>query len=1033
MAFTVGNDNWTDTKGLNDVIDALGGDDTLDGGAGNDILFGNLGNDLIAGGAGIDTVRGGDGNDVLDGGEGNDTVNGDAGDDIGYGGTGDDTLNGGTGNDYLFGGGNNDKLFGGAGSDVIDGGEGNDTLYDKDNTAIYGDVATEIDEMIGGDGNDTFYGGYDTMFGGAGDDVFNVKNKATVIGGIGNDTITVTNTNSTLGSWLEGGLGSDKLTAGSGNDVLFSGYGADTLIGGLGNDSYVITFDNLFDKEGNPGPGTDTITDVGGFDTVYYIRDFSGIDADGRDDDAGSDGKEFDPLATDIDYYVTLAAGIENGILDDQVYVNTPNKLTYVSAWLNGNNLNNTLKGSNLYDILDGGAGNDTISAGDGGDVVFVGEGTDIIDGGAGQDIIAATISYSLLNNPNVKNMEHIDLIDVSSALNATGNNANNILYGNSYNNTLSGNGGNDILDGWFYSTSYAGSTNKVTGLDTMIGGSGNDTYRIDNIRNLDGSDTIDTVKEDLVTNGGTDTVQFKGSVLVEFYQLTAGVENLTIVDNLKEGVGNNLNNRIIGDSKVNILKGQYGDDYLDGGTGIDVFIGGYGDDTYVLSDETETITEAAGQGADWAQSEKINLDLAKEIWGGSIENGKLTGKANLNLFGSTANNRLLGNDGINRLDGKGGSQDILQGGFGDDVYVVDTITDILTEEVNSLETSGAVKKGWIDSVESYVNFSLETNAGDYFENLSLYDGAATTATGNKYANTLLGNSNANTLNGLGGNDNLNGGAGIDTLVGGEGDDTYILSTENDIVKELAGLNQGTADTLVVVKDVTSLTANVENLILNSVSAKIGIGNTENNVITGNEQNNTLSGLAGNDTLLGKDGNDVLTGGTGADVLNLAETTPASDKVIIAVGDSPATFSNTADRIVKFGMKEDTLDLSGAIKFKPDSFSIDGQNSNIFKSHTVLKDFVRFDDSDSYSSPVSITATNLGDAIEYLKKNITDSSTIAFLGSAPDPTTTTGSAVNSTWIFQDNGTNDTLVALVGVTTATSLSSGAFSPTDIHLA
>jgi len=1012
MAFTAGNDIWNGTTG----------DDNVDGLAGNDTLRGNKGKDHIAGGAGLDSLYGGDDDDVLDGGTENDRIYGDAGNDIVYGGTGDDSLYGGAGFDYLFGGNDADKLFGGAGSDVVDGGEGNDALYDTDNTATYGKLSTEIDELIGGDGNDSFYGGYDRMFGGAGNDSFIIKNKATAIGGIGNDTFTVANTNKLLGSWLEGGLGNDKITSGSGNDVLFSGYGADILIGGAGNDSYVITFDDFVDKTGLPksGFGAKTITEgkTGGVDTVYYIRDFKG---DGRDDDAGTDGKEFDPLAADIDYVVTLDNWVENGVLDDQVYVNNPNVLTYIIAWLNGNDLNNNLKGSNLYDILDGGKGNDTVSAGDGNDVIFAGTDADKIDGGSGQDIIAAWSSYSLLNGL-VTNVEDIDLLDSAGAATATGNSANNVLYGNYENNVLVGNAGNDILDGWYYTNYYSPVTNKVTGTDTLRGGAGDDTYRIDEV-----TDVVDELNgnNNIITNGGTDTVQFKSATLVTSYTLPNGVENLTIVGNLKEGVGNDLNNRIIGDSLANILIGKFGDDYLDGGTGVDVFTGGYGDDTYVVSDVTETINENPGQGNDWMQSDKISLDLARENWGGDVENGRLMGTSNLDLHGTTANNLLLGNAGNNRLDGDGGI-DTLIGGLGNDVYKIDTTTDTLIEEVNpQADASGNIKTGWIDSVESLVNYTLLTN----FENLSLL-GSATIGRGNDINNSILGNDKVNTLYGLGGNDILNGGKGVDVLVGGLGNDTYQLYQDKDRVTELA--DQGT-DTIIVDYDVLSLVANVENLVLNADAALKGTGNSANNVITGNGKNNTLIGLAGDDTLIAKEGLDVLTGGLGADVINLTETLQVSDKVIIALGDSLADEVKTADRIVKFGLGQDTLDLAGTLKIAANISSFDGDNAAIFKSHSIVNGIIRLDDSEVFSSPVSITATNLSDAVEYLKLNIKDGSIVAFLGTAPDPTTVSGSSVASTWVFQDNGVHDTLVGLVGVTTATSLSTGAFSSFAIHLA
>ncbi len=1011
---TPGNDNVLLTSG-NDDIDALSGDDTVDGGAGNDIIRGNTGNDLLAGGQGNDTLYGGDGNDVLDGGTESDLLYGNNGNDIIYGGTGIDTLDGGANDDYLFGGTEADKLSGGTGSDVMDGGDGNDTFYDNSSTT-YGTVNTEHDEMIGGAGNDSFFGGYDVMWGGDGNDVFKVNNQGTVYGGIGNDSITVSNTNAALGSWLEGGVGSDTITGGVGNDVLFSGYGMDTLNGGAGNDSYVITFDHIYSTTTAPATGVKTIIDSSGNDTIYYIRDFKG---DGRDDDVGTDGKELDSTLITTGYgdmIVYIPTNIENGVLDDQIYVNTPNELRYTAAWLIGNSLNNNIKGSNLDDILDGGLGNDTISAGDGDDVIFAGQGTDTIDGGAGEDIIGAEASFSLLSGL-VKNVEDIDLLDVVGAISATGNNANNTLNGNHLNNTLIGNGGNDILDGWYYSTSYASASDKSTGDDILKGGAGNDIYRIDS--------ASDQVIEDSVTTGGIDTVQYKGAVAVanSSYTLTNGVENLTMLGNLISGIGNNLNNIIIGGTEANILKGGYGDDYLDGGSGIDNFEGGYGDDTYVVDNASEIITEKAGQGNDWVQSAGIALDLNTSNWGGSIENAKLTGTSNLSLTGSSANNILIGNGGANVLDGHDGI-DTLQGGGGDDIYYVNSTTDFLIEDSGT--GSGT------DTIQSAVNFSLASLLN--FENLSLSQGfSATTGTGNINNNYLRGNDIANTLYGLDGNDTFDGAGGADTLYGGKGDDYYKLSNDGDTIVEKLG--EGT-DTIEISGSfsllLTSLGGNVENLTLSGIAGADGTGTNGTNKLIGNSAANSLTGLDGDDTLVGGEGADTVIGGKGADVLNLTESLAASDIVRIAAGDSIATTSQ-ADRIVKFGLANDTLDLPNVIKIAANQTAANGIDAGGFKSHNITNGIIKFDDVDSYTSPVSITASNINGVLQYLSLNITDSSTVAFQGSAPDPTSTSGTQVLSTWVFQDNGSNDTLVALIGVTTATSLLSSGFSSTGIHLA
>ncbi|TAL47050.1 MAG: calcium-binding protein [Methylovulum sp.] len=1003
--FTSGPDNQVGTNG-NDSMDALGGDDTLDGNFGNDLLLGNTGNDLIAGGGGIDTLKGGDGNDVLDGGTENDQLFGDAGDDLVYGGTGLDTLNGGSGNDYLSGGADNDKLYGGSGSDALDGGDGNDTLSDTDNTTIYGTASAEHDEMIGGLGNDIFYGGYDIMWGGDGNDNFNVKNQGTTYGGTGNDIITISNTNANLASWLEGGLGNDSITAGTGNDTLFSGYGKDTLKGGSGNDSYVITFDNFYDDSGNPDTGADSIIDSSGTDTIYYIRDFK---SDGRDDDLDTAGKELDPVLKSNDYDIIMPIDIENAVLDDQVFVNNPNSLTYTIAWLTGNSRANDIKGSNLYDILDGAAGNDTINAGDGSDTIFAGEGKDKINGGSGSDWAASRTNFNLATDST--NVENIDLLDFSTAISATGNNRNNTLIGNKFNNKLYGAAGNDVLDGWFYSTTFYApviDTLKTTGDDILTGGSGDDLYRIDSPE--------DKIVE-AASTGGIDTVEYKGAIDKDTYVLPDGVENLKMLDKLKGGEGNNLNNRITGSSAANILKGGYGNDYLDGGTGLDAFEGGYGDDTFVVDNISEVIKEVAGQGSDWVQSANINLDLNNANWGGNIENARLTGTTtNLNVTGNASSNQLIGNGGSNVLEGLGG-KDTLEGGLGDDTYRVDTLTDTLIEIANSLDTAGKIKTGWIDTIQSSVNFTLASLLN--FENLSLTGSAAKTATGNTNDNIVTGNDLANTLSGLDGNDTLDGAGGLDTLIGGKGNDIYRLSNDGDVITEGSGATDGT-DTIEIQNtlDLNDYN-NVENLTLTGTLAANGTGTNNANVINGNSAINTLTGLDGNDTLKGGEGTDTVIGGKGADTLDLTESLASKDVVRIASGDSAAS-TIEADKIIKFALFYDTLDLVGT-KIVANASTVNGKDVGSIMSHSISNGIIKFDDADTYAAPLSITSTtNLSSVIDYLKANITDSSTAAF------------QVGTDIWVFQDNGSSDTLVDLVGIT-ASSLSIGGFSSTAIHIA
>jgi Ca2+-binding RTX toxin-like protein len=228
-----------------------------------------------------------------------------------------------------------------------------------------------------------------------------------------------------------------------------------------------------------------------------------------------------------------------------------------------------------------------------------------------------------------------------------------------------------------------------------------------------------------------------------------------------------------------------------------------------------------------------------------NVEKLILTGAANIYGSGNALDNTLIGNDGNNTLNG-GAGIDTLAGGLGNDTYVIDTLTDVVTEW-NHAGT---------DTVKcSVTGYTLDAN----IENLVLTGTANISGTGNNLANTLNGNS---------GNNTLDGGDGIDTLVGGLGDDVYMLNLDSlgrkvttDTVIE--GVNGGT-DTVIASMDYT-LGANVENLTFTghglshngaTLADYHGVGNNLANLIIGNDHKNLLDGGKGNDTLVGGLGND---------------------------------------------------------------------------------------------------------------------------------------------------------------------------------
>jgi Ca2+-binding RTX toxin-like protein len=192
----------------------------------------------------------------------------------------------------------------------------------------------------------------------------------------------------------------------------------------------------------------------------------------------------------------------------------------------------------------------------------------------------------------------------------------------------------------------------------------------------------------------------------------------------------------------------------------------------------------------------------------------------------------------------------------------------------------------------------------------------------------IFGDANGDFLDGGVGNDTLDGGDGNDTLHGGLDNDFYVLATTHlimlnfhyDTVFENAGDG---IDTVRVQRtgfgNLTSytLTANVENGIIEGTDAFDLTGNGEANQLTGNAAANTLNGLANADTLKGGTGADVLNGGGGNDGL-----TGGADKDTLNGGGGTDTFvyrvvsdstSTSYDSVVGADFVLDLWDVSGAI------------------------------------------------------------------------------------------------------------------------
>ncbi|MEP0324259.1 calcium-binding protein [Bauldia litoralis] len=262
--------------------------------------------------------------------------------------------------------------------------------------------------------------------------------------------------------------------------------------------------------------------------------------------------EDVDDAPTDVDIHATIFDPRTSPINGDaNANVITSRK---DGATVNGLGGSDTLLGQEQADILNGGTGAD-VMRGRGGDDTYVVDnvGDQVIEAaGQGTDTVASSVSFTL-----GANVEYLGLSGTAN-ISGTGNGLANILVGNSGNNALFGGDGADGIDG-------------MGGADDMRGGTGDDTYFVDNAG--------DGVTE--FAGQGTDTVA--SSIA---FTLGANVENLVLTGSAKiNGTGNNLANTLVGNAGKNTLNGGGAADTISGGLGKDKLLGKGGKDMFVFAD----------------------------------------------------------------------------------------------------------------------------------------------------------------------------------------------------------------------------------------------------------------------------------------------------------------------------------------------------------------------------------------------------------------------------------------------------------------
>ncbi|HTU12205.1 MAG TPA: calcium-binding protein [Allosphingosinicella sp.] len=565
--------SWTLANGVSiETLEAAAGNAAigLTGNADANSLLGNAGANMLDGGAGADTMTGGDGSDTY--------YVDDAGDVV--------VENAGEGNDRVvvslsYG------LTAGSSIEALEAAAGTDQIN------LTGTAGTN--SLTGNDGANNLdgAGGGDVMTGRGGDDLYYVHNAADSVieaAGEGNDRV-IASVSWQLGAGasveaieaasgaaainLTGNNDANQLTGNDGNNILDGRGGDDTMTGQDGDDGYVV--DSLADVVvETAGNGTDRIFAA----LSYTLAAGLSVETLSTTDNAGTAAIDLtgNALANSVFGNAganVLRGGAGNDLLDGKEGDDT----------LHGGADDDTLYGRGGGDTLYGGAGTNRLAGGGGDDRYIVQSATDTVAelSGEGNDRVFAALSFALTAGAEVEILSTTDNAG-TAAIDLTGNEFGNTIFGNAGANILNGGAGNDLLDGKDGNDTLYGGADD----DTLHGGAGSDTLSGGTGTNhLEGGLGDDRY---IVESGADLVLEFAGEgadrvFASTSYTLAAGVsvEILSTADNAGTAginlTGNALANLVIGNAGANVLSGGAGNDVLDAKEGADTLDGGLGND----------------------------------------------------------------------------------------------------------------------------------------------------------------------------------------------------------------------------------------------------------------------------------------------------------------------------------------------------------------------------------------------------------------------------------------------------------------------
>jgi VCBS repeat-containing protein len=797
------NGGYAGSGQFGDFVFADDGDDIVYTNAGADQIFGGNGDDTIDVGSGNDFVAGGAGDDRITGGSGNDTIYGDS-----QFGLGDEASD--TGDNVIDAGSGNDSVYAGLGNNIINAGSGNDDLY----IGSAGGSRVDADTAAPGNGAQNAGDGGGMMFdvrtglnivdGGSGLDTVHLS------GAWSDYTITRTATNTYAFERVnEDGTVESNVYR---NVEYFTFDGGGGTAGMLANDgpsvAATLTFSTPETPSGSGLPdgaafvgnigATDPDTPLG--DRLTYFIDGSGannftIDAEGNlllvnPLDFESDPRVYTLSVTVVD---TRGATAASTIIVNITNVNDPVAATLVTG------------ARSVAELAATGTVVGTAAARDEDSTDTVSYSLSNTAGGRFQ--IDATTGVISVANGNLLDFEQAATHDVAvvstSSDGSTSTATVTIAVTNVEPETIVGTAAAESFLTGAGSDSYA--TNVTTSAaDNVDLGAGLDrvnvsataptnvrlTFTSTEVGNGVATDATTTAPQDgglavrmqaedgagaltgPVTRLDDEGTVFIGGAGVTFdvRDLVSGVsrgdmfevavlgtsadDTLNAVQSTRPyyfnaGGGNDLVN---GGTANDVLVGGAGNDVLTGNGGSNSYIGDAGNDTVSFANATAGVFAyiLAGSASSNGFGGVDTFTTIENLTGGA-GNDTLLGDNNDNvIIGGAGGDYLAGLGGNDTLDGGLGDPNALQGGTGDDTYIIDMAGNTLIEFAN--EGTDTVRT-------SLTSFTLIAD----LENL-IYTGAQ--------AFTGVGNA---------GDNRMTGGTGDDIMTGGAGADTFVATASNGL------------------------------------------------------------------------------------------------------------------------------------------------------------------------------------------------------------------------------------------------------------